>query len=442
MTYLFKPYDGEVKNDSGNPLPVSKNTTVNSDTNPIFVQGTADTSFFDPTQSDAFGRLRVSNPFTLYDASHKYQDNSKSSAYTSGTASITHDADSSTIALTIGTANGDSIVRETNRVFAYQPGKSLQIMTTFCMSSDKTNLRQRRGYFDVNNGLYLERSNGTAYFVLRSSSVNGTPVERKVAQGNWSENTFPQLDLDRVQILWFDIEWLGVGSVRCGFVYDGAFIHCHTFHNANTEVSTGVPLTTTYMGTGCLPLRTEITNIGTTVSSSTYREICSTIISEGGFELRGRPTSVGHLLNNPVTLGTTNTLYPILSIRLKAGRDGAIVLPKNFSLAPLTSANYMWAIIQGVSSGGTWVSAGNDSSVEYNLTATSITSTQSVYEQGYILATNQSVAAPSTQIFPFAFQLERNSLSTPKLYYEFILAASTTSQNPTVVGSINWEELT
>jgi len=102
----------------------------------------------------------------------------------------------------------------------------------------------------------------------------------------------------------------------------------------------------------------------------------------------------------------------------------------------------MWAIIQGVSSGGTWVSAGNDSSVEYNLTATSITSTQSVYEQGYILATNQSVAAPSTQIFPFAFQLERNSLSTPKLYYEFILAASTTSQNPTIVGSINWEELT
>ena len=32
MTYLFKPdtpFDGEIKNDVGNPIPVSKNTSVN-----------------------------------------------------------------------------------------------------------------------------------------------------------------------------------------------------------------------------------------------------------------------------------------------------------------------------------------------------------------------------------------------------------------------------
>ena len=468
MTYLFKPYDGEVKNDvgnplpvtvsnladtplfdgeikndAGNPIPVSKNTSVNSDINPIFVKGTSDTSFFSPTQSDAFGRLRVSSPFTLFDSAHRYQDNGKVSVYTNGTATSTHDANSSTIDMTIGTANGDSVIRESTRVFAYQPGKSLQILTTFCMSPAKNNLRQRIGYFDVSNGIYLERSNGTAYFVLRSSSANGTPVERKIAQTEWNINTFPQLNLDRVQILWFDVEWLGVGSVRAGFVIDGAFVHCHTFHNANTEISAGVPLTTTYMGTACLPVRAEITNTGVTASSSTYKQICTSVISEGGFELRGRPRSVGHQLNAPVTLSTTNTIYPILSIRLKAGRDGAIVLPKNFSFAPLTSANYRWQLIQGITSGGTWIDAGSsDSSVEYNLTATSITSTQFVYEQGFVLATNQSVAAPSLQDFPFAFQLERNTLSSPKVYYEFILAAATTAQNPTVVASINWEELT
>lgn len=445
MTYLFKPdtpFDGEIKNDTGNPIPVSRNLTANSDTNPIYVQGTSDTSFFDPTQSDAFGRLRVSHPFTLFESFHRYQDNGKISSYSSGTASTVHDANSSSLNLTIGTSSGDSIIRESSRVFAYQPGKSLQILTTFCMSPDKTNLRQRIGFFDVSNGVYLERSNDTVYFVLRSSSANGTPVERREAQSDWNINTFPELDLDRVQILWFDIEWLGVGSVRCGFVYNGQFIHCHSFHNANTEISEGVPLSTTYMGTACLPVRLELTNTGNTDSSSTYKQICTSVISEGGFELRGRPKSIGHALNAPRTLTTINTVFPIMSIRLKAGRDGAVVLPKNFSFAPLTAANYRWQLIQGITSGGTWVDAGSDSSVEYNLTATSVTTTQTVFEQGYVLATNQSVAAPSLQDLPFKYQLERNTLSTPKTYFEFILVAATTAQNPDVVASINWEEYT
>jgi hypothetical protein len=30
-----------------------------------------------------------------------------------------------------------------------------------------------------------------------------------------------------------DIEWLGVGNVRCGFVINGEFIVCHTFQCAN-----------------------------------------------------------------------------------------------------------------------------------------------------------------------------------------------------------------
>ena len=441
MTYLFTN-NQEVKNDVGNPLPVSKNTTVNSNSNPIFVQGTSDATFFAPTQSDAFGRLRVSNPFTLYDLAHRYQDNGHVAVKTTGTATSTHDANSSTINMTVGTTSGDEVVRETNRVFAYQPGKSLQILTTFCMNPVKTNLRQRVGYFDTSNGLYLERNSTGVYFVLRSSSADGSPVERRIEQADWNVSTFAALNLDRVQILWWDIEWLGVGSVRCGFVVDGSFVHCHTFHNANTEISSGVPLTTTYMTTACLPVRTEITNTGATSGSSTLKAICASVISEGGFELRGRPQSIGHLLNAPYRLGSINTVYPILSIRLKAGRDGAIVLPKNFSFAPITAANYRWNLIQGVTTGGTWVDSGTDSSVEYNLTATSVTSTQRVYEQGYVLSTNQSSVSPSTQIFPFAFQLERNTLTSPKTYYEFILTVSTTAQNPDVLASINWEELT
>ena len=134
MTYLFKPdtpFDGEIKNDVGNPIPVSKNTSVNAETNPLWVRGTSDTSFFDPMQTDAFGRLRVANPVTLFDSQHRYQDNGRINQYTSGTASSTHDANSSTIACTIGSASGDKIYRESTKVFAYQPGKSLQTLQTF-----------------------------------------------------------------------------------------------------------------------------------------------------------------------------------------------------------------------------------------------------------------------------------------------------------------------
>ena len=42
--------------------------------------------------------------------------------------------------------NNAEVIRETNRVFAYQPGKSLLIMNTFAMEPPKANLRQRVGY--------------------------------------------------------------------------------------------------------------------------------------------------------------------------------------------------------------------------------------------------------------------------------------------------------
>jgi hypothetical protein len=62
----------EIKNDIDNPIPISKDTNVNSLTNPLYVSGVNNASFFAPTQSDAFGRLRVSNPLTLFDTQNRY----------------------------------------------------------------------------------------------------------------------------------------------------------------------------------------------------------------------------------------------------------------------------------------------------------------------------------------------------------------------------------
>lgn len=396
-----------------------------------------------PTATDAFGRFRVSQPFTLFDSFHRYQDNAKLSQYTTGTnTTSTFSAAEGCVILTVGTGTGAAIYRESNRVFSYQPGKSLLVMETFVMGPAKPGLRIRYGYFDTSNGHFLERDGNQIYFVRRTTSQTGSVTDIRVAKEDWNLNRLDgtdaskiTLNLDVAQILYINIEWLGVGSVVQGFVINGQFVPCHRWDHANQAGSTS-----TYMATACLPVRAEIENTTSTTSTSQLKAICATVISEGGYELLGRPLSVGHALNTPYTLNNVNTLYPVLSIRLKADRMGAVVLPKNFSLAPITAANYRYQLIsKAVTSGGSWQSAGDDSSVEYNLTATSI-SNGTVLETGFILATNQSSISPALQDYPFYFQLERNSFTG--LRYEFVLAVSTTAQNPNIIAAINWEELT
>jgi len=237
---------------------------------------------------DAFGRMRVSQPQTLFESFHRYNDNGKWSTANSETANVVFNSNSASMYLNVDKTSGAYTYRETNRVFAYQPGKSLQIFETFVFNPAQANLVQRIGYFSSTNGLYLEQANSNIYFVKRSSA-NGTLTETRVAQSNWNKDTLlgnanssPShitLDLTKSQILFTDIEWLGVGSVRQGFVINGELIHCHTWNHANI-------IDSTYMTTACLPLRQEIFNIGTTSANSTLKCICSTVISEGGYSSR------------------------------------------------------------------------------------------------------------------------------------------------------------
>lgn len=431
MTYLFASNiavsnEVEIKNDSGNPVPVT-------------MTASSATISFPPTNMDAFGRLRVSNPFTLFDSFHRYQDNGKITEYTAGTASSAHDANAGCIVLSIGSASGDRIYRESARVFAYQPGKSLLVFQTFCMSPAKSGLRQRHGYFDSANGVYLEQDGATLYLVKRSSST-GTLVETRVQQSQW--NIDPMLgsgpsgitlDITKTQILWWDIEWLGVGTVRSGFIINGKFIQTHSFHHANI-------LDLPYITTACLPVRTEFENTGSTGSPSTYKVICTSVISEGGYELRGRPFNASHPISTPYRLSVANTLYPIISIRLKSNRAGAIVVPKTFSISVADAGNFRYHVLNGATtSGGTWVSAGTNSSVEYNINAASYTG-GNILETSYIISSNQAAGSLGAANFPFEFQLERNTFSN--VMYEFTLAVESDSVNTDAYAHINWEELT
>ena len=124
------------------------------------------------TLTDAFGRLRVSEPHTLFDSQHQDVENDKWDTLIVGSGTKTHLPNESAVKLEIGTDNGDSIIRETLRTMMYQPGKSLLILNTGVMGTPKANVVQRIGYFGANNGIYFENDSGNNYFVLRSSVTN------------------------------------------------------------------------------------------------------------------------------------------------------------------------------------------------------------------------------------------------------------------------------
>jgi hypothetical protein len=417
----------EIKNDTGNPIPVSGNLSVS------------------PANADAFGRTRVSNPLTLFDSSHRYRDNNLWDSLIVGTGStVGFVTAQGLINIGIGTTAGCSVIRETTKVFSYQPGKSLLVLNTFVMNAPKTNLRQRVGYFGADNGMYLQVSgigSTSVSFVERSLS---TGTETVVPQTEWNIDKLDgtgvsgyTLDISKAQILWMDIEWLGLGTVRVGFVIDGNFVHCHSFHHANIIQST-------YITTASLPLRYEIANTGITTSSSTLKQVCSTVISEGGYELRGLQQAVNTPITAPVDLPSpAGTYYPVISIRLKSSPDrlDAIVIMTALSLMGAGNGpDYNWQVrASATTSGGTWVSAGADSAVEYKIDGGTVSGGR-ILASGFFNASNQSTA--SVDILKealFKFQLERNGLTgTP---YELTLVCATNSTGADVFASLDWEEI-
>ena len=394
---------------------------------------------------DAFGRLRVSNPYTLFDSSNRYADNGKFATATTGTATATFNANEGLIDLDVGTASGDEVLRESQVVFAYQPGKSLLIMNSFTFDTAKTNLRQRVGYFGSDNGFYLEQNDSTISLVKRSK-VTGSVVNTEVTQANFNtdklDGTGPSgftLDLTTSQLMFMDMEWLGVGSVRLGFVIEGQFIIAHRFDWANQSTNTG-----TYITTASLPIRYEITNTGTVASASQLKQICSTVISEGGYEMNGLQGVAGTPINSAYTLTTAGVFYPLVSIRLKSARLDAVALMSAMStIGTGNNIYYNWKIARGGSiTGGTWVSGGTDSAVEYNITGTAFTSTGSEdLAFGYNVSSNQG--GGSTDLLKealFRFQLRRDSFtSTPEILT--VLLATDTGGNDGYA-SMDWEEVT
>jgi hypothetical protein len=386
---------------------------------------------------DAFGRLRVSEPFTLFDSSFRYGDNTFfwSNYQTSGDAVVSHLTNESSISLYLGTTADEEIIRETKRVFHYQPGKSLLILNTFCMAPAKANLRQRVGYFGEKNGFYFEQ-NSTVYNIVRRSYTSGSVDNTQISQSSWNvdplDGTGPSgvtADFSKSQIFWMDVEWLGVGSVRTGFVINGQFLICHIFHHANI-------LDKAYMTTATLPIRYEIKNTGTTPSSSTMRQICSSVMSEGGYTPSNTTRAAASAIGGKNVSDSVFT--PLVAIRLRSGREDSIAVPITADLFGLQQAAFRWAIIKAANVvDGSWVAANDDSSVEYNITATSQNSGILLQEGIFVGATKGGAQGIDLRPYLNSMQLTRRLDGTRET---LVLCALATSNNDDAVGTLTWQE--
>lgn len=422
----------KVQTCSGQPLEV---TTASGQVVSFTTAGTP--------AGDAFGRARVSNPLTLFDSSHRFSVNGNWDTATAVSGTATFNADQGLIDLDVVTTSGSRVYRETNKVFPYQPGKSLLVMVSFVMDTADANLRQRVGYFGTANGIYFEQS-GSTYSLVERSSVSGSVVNKPITQANWNGDKLDgagesgyTLDPSKAHIFWTDIEWLGVGTVRTGFVINGQFIVCHSFHHANL-------LNSTYIATAALPIRYEIEALNTLSTASTLKEICATVISEGGYQVRGQSRSAGTLITSPYTFTSSGVAYPVVSLRLKTSpnRLDSVVIPNAISfVGEGNNSIFNWEVIAGgTTSGGVWATTDSNSSVEYNISGTSI-SGGTVLAQGYLSANAQaSNALTLTTTDLFKYQLQRNSFtSTPT---ELIFVIKSKVNGDTGFGSLDWEEVT
>jgi hypothetical protein len=299
------------------------------------------------------------------------------------------------------------------------------VLATFVMSAGSAT--QRVGLFYDLNGLFLERSSGTTYFVKRN---DGT--DTKVPQTSWNLDRLDGLgpsklvlDITKVQIFWVDLEWLGSGSVRFGFVINGEFVPCHVMHHANL-------IGAVYMTTAILPVRYEISGTG----NQSLKQICSTVISEGGYEPRN-PCIIqqrGTTNEDTVNLGTAGTVVPVISLRLRSDRLYSLVVFKQADIyVSSASDGIAWYIIaNGTLTGATWTNHPVGAMSQTDVTATAISGGRNV-NGGYI------VSKGTLQFDPLnAVPIGQQNFGTSEI---FTLAASGFANNLRVAAKIGWYEI-
>jgi hypothetical protein len=407
--------------------------------------GTSQISFGDTASIDAFARIRMSSPFTLFDSKQTSQYHNSLfwdiATTGSGTTYSYLQRKASTI-LQVNAGATASVTRQTFQRFNYQTGKSQLAFITFDpTAAEGAGVTKEIGLFDDENGIFLRIYNNNAWIVKRSS-VSGVSVETAVHQSEWNIDTMDgtgasgyTLSKKHSNIFFLDLEWLGVGRVRTGFIMDGIPYYVHNFNHANT-------INSVYMSTPNLPVRYSIYSDGSG-TTNTLEAICCSVICEGGVDpagvIRGEGTH-----SSFVNANTAGINYAIAGVKLRTDSDGAYVIPEDINIVILTGNDAVhWELVMNPTVAGTFAYSGLTNSVCQVATGdtTGNPSTNTVTGGTIILDGYATSSAPAIDIsMPQSIHLGK-SISGTLDTMVLVVSPMTGDSNVDVAGSLVWREI-
>ena len=423
---------------------------------------------------DAFGKLRVTEPYTLLDlkfpigptgstGSFSFLSNTQqicNAMSTTGATGVYKDAK-----LVASVSGVNSYYMSQSRTYSvYQAGKSLLFMGSALLDggSNGANVYTRIGYFDnytpistvplVKNGMYFEYNNGS---ISVNYSNNGTITP--TLQTSWNIDKMDgtgssgiYLDFKKAQLFVIDMEWLSVGRVRFGFYIYGKIVYCHQLTNINT-------LTGPYTTEINLPVCYSI-HSGSTGGTGSITQICSTVISEGGYQPTGKSFSIG--VTGGVSVGSTSPPATpgerlILSLRggsTQGNYNHQNIIPRTIDILDGTSGStpivlyrlrmYRDSNYPITSPTMTWIdvdSPSYSSVSQYSLSTGAVVPDGSIIVEEGLFSGKTSISfADLTSVFTSSLlQITSNISGTSDV---LALTCQTFSGTATVYGTISWNE--
>jgi hypothetical protein len=351
-----------------------------------------------------------------------------------GVGTATHNINASNIVMEVGSTAGSKVIRQTKNVMRYIPGRSATLAFAIRLETPQVGIRRRFGLFDENNGVYFEDDGGTYSYVIRSST-SGITTETRVTRENWNGEKFDgngwtgvTADPTKQQMISFNYEWYGAGTVDVAWLIKGETIKSHTFDHSNIQDKV-------WCSTPFLPIRCEIENV-TGVAGTHYLYQGSNSLTK-----EGEPETLGTLLSisNPITgtnMSTSNTFFPIISLRLKSNNLTGVMLLRSLQAATNDNTNVYWKLIENATlTGGTWLDHPDPNSfIQYNITQTALTGGTTLLN-GFVVGGGANLIDIDEKA---AVQLGRSGIGT--ISDTYTLACASPSNNKSALAVLNWIE--
>lgn len=370
---------------------------------------------------DAFGRARMSEPFTLFDSTMRFdQRTDQWNTILGGGGATTYLPNQSSLSLAVS-GNGDSVLRRSKKRFPYQPGKSLQLIQSFVGTTPIASLVQEVGLFDDDNGIMV-RANGTSIeFVIRGK-YDGSVQEAVIPQSEWNLDSFDDLDFSKANIFTADIEWLGAGRVRLGFVVNGEYKYCHEQNHANA-------IDHVYMSTAILPCSYRIASTG---AAGTVKQICTSVMSEGGYEPSGPIYVAGRGATGVAAIGTEQV---VAGIRMASGRTGNVIMPTQVDATIEGNTTAQWRLrLNPTLSGASWTASANGRGNVETITGVTSFSGGTVIAAG-LVGSRGSTAFNTESALGLALGVDANGAS------DVLVLTIEADSSTKGVGLLGWREL-